>query len=38
MHEMIKRLVRPIRITGWKNTLGLGVYGRMILKFALRNI
>jgi len=38
MHEMIKRFVRPIRITDRKNTLGLGVDGRMILKFMLRNI
>jgi hypothetical protein len=35
---MIKRLVRPIRITGGKTTLGLDVDGRMILKFMLRNI
>jgi hypothetical protein len=38
MYEMIKRLVRPTRITGWKTKLGLGVDGRMILKFMLRNI
>jgi hypothetical protein len=38
MHEMIKRLVRPIRITGRKTRLGLGVDGKMIIKFMLRNI
>jgi hypothetical protein len=38
MYEMIKRLVRPVRFTGWKTTLGLGVDERIILKFMLKNI